>query len=86
MSAAPKNALAAVSSAASQATNLVRLALALSKLVHDDNGDVYAIDRVTGGVRSIERRAFQQWITAVLADCAQFSRGRAYALAAGPPC
>jgi hypothetical protein len=48
--------------AESQASTLVAFARDRCELVHDENGDVYAIEHATGEVRNIERRAFRTWL------------------------
>ncbi len=48
----------------SQASTLVAFVRDRCRLVHDENGDVYAIENTTGEVRNIERRAFKVWLHA----------------------
>jgi len=48
----------------SQASVLVAFVRDRCELVHDENGDVYAVDKATGEVRNIERRAFRTWLHA----------------------
>ncbi|MDA8351555.1 MAG: bifunctional DNA primase/polymerase [Pseudomonadota bacterium] len=48
----------------SQASVLVAFVRDRCKLVHDENGEVYAIENATGEVRNIERRAFKVWLHA----------------------
>ena len=48
----------------SQASTLVAFVRDRCRLVHDENGDVYAIENATGEVRNIERRAFKVWLHA----------------------
>jgi len=52
----------------SQATELVRFVRSKCDLVHDENTEVYAIDRETREVRHIERRAFRNWLLAAYYD------------------
>jgi hypothetical protein len=64
----------------SQATSLVNLVLDRCKVVHDENSEVYAIDRVTGEVRHIERRAFKHWLTAAFYESSgKSARSQAFA-------
>lgn len=51
-------------SAESQASTLVAFVRERAELVHDENGDVYAIENATGEVRNIERKAFKTWLHA----------------------
>ena len=46
----------------SQTDELVRFVCGHCELIHDENSDVYAIDRQTREVRHIERRAFRNWL------------------------
>lgn len=48
----------------SQASTLVAFVRERCDLVHDENGDVYGIEKATGEVRNIERRAFRTWLHA----------------------
>ncbi|MGC8509212.1 MAG: hypothetical protein ACP5NM_13260, partial [Thiomonas sp.] len=48
----------------SQASVLVAFVRERCELVHDENGDVYGVDKATGEVRNIERRAFRTWLHA----------------------
>ena len=48
----------------SQASVLVAFVRDRCKLVHDENGDVYAVENGTGEVRNIERKAFRTWLHA----------------------
>ena len=48
----------------SQASTLVAFVRARCDLVRDENGEVYGVDRETGEVRHIERRAFKTWLHA----------------------
>jgi phage/plasmid primase-like uncharacterized protein len=48
----------------SQASLLVGFVRARSRLIHDENGDVYAIENATNEVRNIERRSFRTWLHA----------------------
>jgi hypothetical protein len=50
--------------AESQASVLVDFLRERCGLVHDENGDVYSIDRETKEVRNIERRGFRNWLLA----------------------
>ena len=50
--------------AESQASILVTFVRDRCKLVHDENGDVYAVENETGEVRNIERKAFKTWLHA----------------------
>jgi hypothetical protein len=59
----------------SQATALVNLVLKSCELVHDKNSDVYAVDRVTGEVRHVERKAFRNWLTATYYKTAKRAAG-----------
>ena len=52
----------------SQASELVKFVLGHCRLVHDENSDVYAIDKNTHEVRPIERRAFKNWLLAAYYD------------------
>jgi phage/plasmid primase-like uncharacterized protein len=48
----------------SQASLLVGFVRSRCRLVHDENGDVYAIENATKEVRNIERRSFRTWLHA----------------------
>ena len=48
----------------SQASVLVAFVRNRCKLVHDENGDVYAVENATNEVRNIERKAFRTWLHA----------------------
>ena len=48
----------------SQASTLVAFVRDRCTLVHDENGDVYAIENETNEVRNIERKAFKTWLHA----------------------
>jgi hypothetical protein len=48
----------------SQASTLVAFVRDRCRLVHDENGEVYAVDNDTGEVRNIERKAFRTWLHA----------------------
>jgi hypothetical protein len=48
----------------SQASLLVKFILERCELVHDENGEVYAIDRTTGEIRHTEWRSFKDWVSA----------------------
>lgn len=48
----------------SQASELTKFVLGRCKLVHDENSDVYAVDKRTREVRPIERRSFKNWLLA----------------------
>jgi hypothetical protein len=52
----------------SQATELVRFVRSKCDLLHDENAEVYAIDRQTREVRHIERRPFRNWLLAAYYD------------------
>jgi hypothetical protein len=56
-----------------QARQLLRTESARARrrsFLHDENLDVYAMQRTTGEVRHIERRAFRHWLTATYYDTA----------------
>lgn len=55
----------------SQASALVRFVCSRCELVHDENEDVYAIDKATREVRHIERRAFRNWLLAAFFEATQ---------------
>ncbi len=48
----------------SQASVLVAFVRDRCNLVHDENGEVFAIEKATGEVRNIERRGFRTWLHA----------------------
>ena len=48
----------------SQASTLVAFVRDRCRLVHDENGEVYAVENGTGEVRNIERKAFKTWLHA----------------------
>ena len=48
----------------SQASTLVAFVRDRCRLVHDENGEVYAIENATKEVRNIERKAFKTWLHA----------------------
>ena len=48
----------------SQASVLVAFVRDRCELVHDENGEVYAIEKASGEVRNIERKAFRTWLHA----------------------
>ena len=52
----------------SQASTLVAFVRDRCELVHDENGDVYGIEKATGEVRNIERKAFRTWLHAQFYD------------------
>jgi hypothetical protein len=64
----------------SQASELVKFVLARCDLAHDENGDVFAIDRKTREVRPIERRAFKNWLLAAYYESSKrAARSQSYA-------